>query len=314
VASRNPLGRGLNALLQDADLNTAAELRPNGAPLPDGIEQRENGALFVALDLLKPNPKQPRSDFDDEALAELAESIKENGVIQPVVIEVGDDGNFYIIAGERRTRAARLAGLEKVPVTLKSISEDKRLEMALIENIQRENLNPIEEAQAYNQLMESGSLSQDDVAWRVGKKRSTGANALRLLKLPDDMQSALMTGKITAGHARSILAVDDPKEQRIFFARLLATGMSVRDAEQYVADLNSPDRRADTNSKKAAPDSGTGPVRRDPNLVSMEQRLIEFLGTKVSLKGTFDRGSVTIEYFTAAELDRLYVLLGGLGG
>jgi ParB family chromosome partitioning protein len=200
-----------------------------------------------------------------------------------------------------------------VPVTLKSITPDRRLEVALTENIQRENLNPIEEAQAYNQLMASGALSQDDVAKRVGKKRSTVANALRLLKLPEDMRSALVAGKITAGHARSLLAIEDPGEQRIFFARLLGSGMSVRDAEQYVIDLNT-NRKADAGraAKKAPSDSG--PDRRDPNLVSMEQRLLESLGTKVSLKGTFDRGTVTIDYFTAAELDRLYALLGGSGG
>ena len=177
--------------------------------LPAGIEQDENGRLWVNPELLKPNPHQPRVEFDEEKLKELSDSIKENGVIQPVTIEDAKDGTFYIIAGERRTRASKLAGLTKIPVQLSAYSEQKKLEVALIENIQRADLNPVEEAKAYYKLMELGGLKQEEVAQKVGKNRATVANAIRLLKLPEDIQNALISGKITAGHARALLMVKD---------------------------------------------------------------------------------------------------------
>ena len=206
--------------------------------VPEGITVDENGKLWVDPSLLKPNPQQPRQEFSPEDLQELSDSIKENGILQPPLIEDAGDGTFYIIAGERRTRAAKMAGLEKIPVQLGKFNEVKKLEVALIENIQRENLNPIDEATAYFKLMELGELSQDEVARRVGKKRSTVANSLRLLKLPEDIQGALISGQISAGHARAILSVVDSTEQRILFGKIVGNGLSVRDAEQLAGEMN----------------------------------------------------------------------------
>ena len=239
MAKISGLGRGLNALLDESEQET----RDNA---PEAV--RAGSELFVDPSLLKPNPHQPRREFDEEALKELADSIREHGIIQPIIAEEAGDGTYFIIAGERRTRAARLAGLLTVPVILKKFSEERKLEVALIENIQRENLNPIEEAEAYHQLMTMGNLSQEETAARVGKNRSTVANALRLLKLPEDIRSSLSTGQISPGHARAILSIMNPADQRILFGRIVGNGLSVREAERMAAELNGGSRAA----KKAA--------------------------------------------------------------
>ena len=272
-----------------------------GINVPSGITVDENGKLWVDPALLKPNPQQPRQEFSTEDLQELADSIKENGILQPPLIEDAGDGTFYIIAGERRTRAAKLAGLEKIPVQLGKFNEVKKLEVALIENIQRENLNPIDEASAYFKLMELGELSQEEVARRVGKKRSTVANSLRLLKLPEDIQSALISGQISAGHARAILSVDGSTEQRILFGKIVGNGLSVRDAEQLANELNNKESKP---AKKSTAAQKT--ENKDPNLVELEQKFVEVLGTKVQIKGDLSRGTVQIEYFSSDDLDRLY--------
>ena len=213
MAKHQGLGKGLGALMQEADLSeeiseNGVQLKENASPvnlnLPTGISSDENGTLWVDPALLKPNPRQPRTYFDDEKLAELTESVRNEGILSPVIIEDANDGTFFIIAGERRTRAAKAAGLKKIPVQLRKYSEQRKLEVALIENIQRTDLNALEEAQAYYDLMELGNLTQDQVAERVGKNRSTVANCLRLLKLPEDIQKALVTDSISSGHARAI--------------------------------------------------------------------------------------------------------------
>lgn len=214
MAKHLGLGRGLGALMQDAEENyssarnfenpqeTGVQLKENTAAapsnLPNGITSDENGTLWCDPNLLKPNPYQPRTHFDEEYISELSESIRQIGVLQPISIEDAGDGTFYIISGECRTRASRRAGLEKVPVQLKKYSDEKKLVVALIENIQRSDLNPVEEAQAYYRLMEIANLTQDQVAERVGKNRSTVANCLRLLRLPEDIQKALVEDKITS--------------------------------------------------------------------------------------------------------------------
>ncbi len=276
---------------------TAQVTQTQLANLPKGIEADENGQLFVKVDLLKPNPQQPRQEFDPEKLQELADSIKEHGVVQAITIEDAGDGTFYIIAGERRTRAAKLAGLEKIPVQLRKYNEQKKLEVALIENIQRADLNPVEEAKAYHKLMEIAGLSQEQVAVRVGKNRSTVANAIRLLKLPEDMQNALVQNNITPGHARALLSVKDPHDMRILYGRIIGNGMSVRQAENYAAELN-----YGAGNKKQK----TDPQPRDPDFVAIEQKFIEALGTKVILKGSLEKGMLEIEYFSREDLDRLY--------
>lgn len=311
MAKRFGLGAGLDALMGSAaqdDAESARDGKKAAAEKPDlakGLSADENGRLFVEVALLKPNPQQPRTVFNQDELDELAASIKENGVIQPVTIEDAGDGFFYIIAGERRTRAAKIAGVEKIPVQLVTYNEEKKLEIALIENIQRSDLNAIEEAKAYYKLMEMSGLSQDQVAAKVGKNRSTVANAVRLLKLPEDMQGALVQGKISAGHARAILSVADATDQQILFGKIMGQGMSVRQAEEAAAALN-----GGAKPKKDPPAAPkTDP--RDPDFAHLEQQFIDVLGTKVVLKGSPERGSISIDYFSRADLNRLYEIFTG---
>lgn len=307
MAKTGGLGRGLDALIgSPADVSSAlgtpvhadAESIPAPTHLPSGITMDENGGLWAQTALLKPNPHQPRMEFDARALDELADSIREHGILEPIVIESADEG-FYIIMGERRTRAAKIAGLEKVPVRLGKYDEQKKLELALIENIQRADLNPIEEALAYYNLMQMGDLSQDEVAKRVGKKRPTVANALRLLKLPDDMQKSLIDAQITAGHARALLAVNNPADQRILFGKIVGNALSVREAEALAADYNNGGRASGKKTKKTT-------VRKDPDIADIEQKFIEVFGTKVILKGSIDKGTIQIDYFSKQDLNRLY--------
>lgn len=285
--------------------NISPEVASGEHKLPAGINVDENGQLWLSVDLLKPNPHQPRKEFEEEALNELAESIREHGILQAITVEDAGDGTFYIIAGERRTRAAKIANLAEVPVQLRKYSDQKKLEIALIENIQREDLNPIEEAEAYYELMEISGLSQEQVAARVGKNRSTVANAVRLLKLPEDMRTSLVQGHITAGHARALLSVKDPADMRILFAKIIGTGMSVREAEEMARSLN---EGAGNGIKKPKESKDSN---KDPNLLALEQQFIEKLGTKVQIKGNMERGSVEIQFFTKDDLNRIYYLICG---
>lgn len=321
--AKKGLGRGLDALMGSAPVETkksAADsktdsktekkttLKPktssSSVSLPEGIESDANGTLWVDPKKLKPNPHQPRTTFSEEQLNELADSIREHGVLQPVTIEDAKDGSFYIIAGERRTRASLIVGLEKIPVQLKKYSDEKKLEIALIENIQRADLNAIEEAQAYYKLMELSGLTQDDVAKRVGKQRSTVANALRLLKLPEDMQDSLTNGQISAGHARAILSVDSPANQRTLFGKIVGETLSVRKAEELAKSLNE-----GRIVKKDKPTASSTEDNRDPDIIALEQKFINALGTKVSLKGNLNRGSLVIDFFSRTDLDRIYDIL-----
>ena len=311
------LGRGMDALMGEAEHQAQNESEPSvdqiqsapkaslkrsakSANIPDAIETDENGTLWVDPNLLKPNPHQPRQVFDEAELKELSDSIVEHGIVQPIIIEDAGDGTFYIIAGERRTRAAKIVGLKKVPVQLRKFSDEKKLEVALIENVQRSNLNPIEEAQAYYELMKVGGLNQDEVAQKVGKGRPTVANALRLLKLPEDMQNSLIVGQITSGHARALLSVENPADQRVLFGKIIASNLSVRQAEAQAATLNDGGRASKSSAKK------DGARVRDPDIINIEQKFMETLGTKVSLNGGLEKGQLVIDYFSRADLDRLY--------
>lgn len=305
------LGRGLEALLDESEYSPNGTHTTGSASGASGVVNTGAGTeLFVNPSLLKPNPHQPRHEFDEEALKELADSIREHGIIQPIIVEDAGDGTYFIIAGERRTRAARLAGLAKVPVIVKKFSDERKLEVALIENIQRENLNPVEEAQAYHRLMTLGNLSQEEAASRVGKNRSTVANALRLLKLPEDMTGSLSSGQITSGHARAILSVLNPADQRILFGRIVGNALSVRDAERMAGELNAGSR---AGTAKPAPKKATGDGMRDIEIRNIEQKFIDILGTKVSVKGNLERGTIEIAYFSRDDLDRLYEVINSAG-
>lgn len=214
--AKQGLGRGIDALLQGQDVE---EFVPDGA------------IKHVPLADIVTNPEQPRKHFSEAALAELADSISEKGVIQPLLVEEQPDGTYQIVAGERRFRASRLAGMDTVPVIVRSFSHDEKLEIALIENIQREDLSPIEEAKAYKSLMETSGLNQEALAKRLGKNRSTIANAVRLLRLPESVQQALDEGELSAGHARAILQAGSAEAMQQLFARIMDEGLSVRFAE-----------------------------------------------------------------------------------
>jgi ParB family chromosome partitioning protein len=293
VAAKYGLGKGLDALLAGT---SADETRPENAP---------QGEVRIPLEKLKANPNQPRKVFDEASLHELADSIREHGIIQPIIVEETADGNYIIVAGERRSRAARLAGLREVPAIIRNYSDERRLEVALIENVQRSDLNPIEEAQAYKRLMELTGLSQDEVAARVGKNRSTVANALRLLKLPEDMQNALASQQLTSGHARAILSVVNPADQRVLFGKIVAEAISVREAEKFAQELNGGIRAADK------PKETEKVHEKSPELLAIEQRFIDVLGTKVSISGGLKRGTIRIDYYSMEDLDRLYAILAG---
>lgn len=292
MSDKKALGKGLEALLQVSS-SDHQKLNADGDDLKV-IEQD--------IDQLYGNPEQPRKEFDENAIDELADSIKEKGIIQPIIVEKQDD-KYLIIAGERRFRAARKAGLKTVPVIERKFTHEEKLEIALIENIQRENLTPIEEAHAYKHIMEVAALSQEDVAKKVGKKRSTVANCLRLLKLPVDMQQALGVGEISAGHARAILSVVNPADQRILFNRILNDGLSVRETETQSGELNKGIR------KPSSPVEEKVPKKKMPELVDLEQKFIDKLGTKVSVKGSTKKGKIEISYFSLDDLERIYALL-----
>jgi ParB family chromosome partitioning protein len=292
--SKRALGKGIGALIGESD-----EGRRQAAGAAAG------GAIEVPLASLKPNPRQPRRSFRDETLRELADSIRSRGVLQPILVEQSGEAGYTVIAGERRVRAAKLAGLERVPVIVRALAADERLELALIENIQREDLTPIEEARAYRELIDARGLSQEEVARRVGKDRSTVANSLRLLKLPPPMQAAVERGELTAGHARAILSLVNPADQELLFKRVVEDGLSVREAEQQAAE-------AGRGRRHHAKHDGTSRVRhRDADVQAAEQQLIERFGTKVAIRGSAARGRIEISYYSSEDLERLLELLRG---
>ena len=321
MASKKGLGKGLGALIKenpDASEEVlisqglglhSVQVSKGGRPanVPACIEVDAEGGLWCDVSMLKPNPKQPRVDFKQKELDELADSIKQNGILQPIIIEPieGKDNAFYIIAGERRTRAAKIAGLDKVPVQIRKFDEQQKLEYALIENIQRADLNPIEEATAYYNLIQMSDLSQDEVAKRVGKNRSTVANAIRLLKLPDDIQKSLTTGQISAGHARALLMVKTDSDMRILYGKIVGSGLSVREAEALADSYNNGGRAAakKTASKKS---------RKDPDIALFEQELRNLFGVKdVDFKGDTSKGSIEIKFSSKGDFDRIYEILLG---
>lgn len=310
--AKNALGKGLGALLHEnttfsesKKLQSLSENSPNASlKLPQNITMEDDGSLWVDPALLIPNPKQPRLEFDQKKLDELCDSIKVNGILQPIIIEDSGNGNFYIIAGERRTRAAKMAGLTKVPVQLRKFDEQQKLEMALIENIQRADLNPIEEATAYYNLIQMGDLNQDEVAKRVGKARATVANSIRLLRLPEDIKKALSNGQISSGHARALLMVKTDSELHILFGKIVGQGMSVREAEEEAKKLNEGSRAA--SNKKTKKEQ----TQKDADVLSFEQELKNIFGTKsINLKGDINKGSIVIGFDTRKDFDRIYDVL-----
>jgi len=259
----------------------------------------------LPVEKLVSNPNQPRKNFNEAELQELAVSIKTYGIIQPIIAANAGDGTYIIIAGERRTRAAKLAGLETVPAIIRNYTDQKRLEVSLIENIQRTDLNPIEEAAAYKNLMDFSKISQDELAARMGKNRSTVANALRLLKLPVEVQKSIEEGKVSSGHARALLSVTDTKARDKLYREVLSSELSVREAEKKASALN--DQEGGKNKTAGAKKN----KKRPPEVDAMVEKFISKLGTKVVIEGDLNKGRIQIDYYSMEDLERLYEILGG---
>ncbi len=283
--SRKVLGRGLSALISNDEENSS-----------------ELGLFELDIDLIQPNPEQPRTRFASAALEELSQSIRENGVVQPIVVRKKDSG-YEIVAGERRWRASQKLGLSKIPAVVKEVSDDKLLELALIENIQRQELNAIEEAKAYKKLIETIGLTQEMVAQRVGKERTVITNHLRLLKLPTEIQTLVEEEKISAGHARAILSAGDETSQKRLARNIVESSMSVREAERMAKKFARGEGKTSEEPKINKP--------LDPNIKAAEVKMRRDFGTQVRIlpdgKGT--GGKIEIEYYSDSDLDRIYNLL-----
>jgi ParB family chromosome partitioning protein len=281
MPQKSGLGRGLGALI------------PGGENAP-----AENGVMLVSVDFISPNPRQPRSTSHPQELGELTASIREHGVLQPLIVTPGNmAGRYVLIAGERRLQAARQAGLATVPVIIRQATDQQRLELAIIENVQRYDLSPLEEAEAYRQLAEDFSLSHEAIAGQVGKSRVAVTNTLRLLKLPDAVKNALIEGRITEGHARSLLALPTAEAQTAALRTVTVNELNVRQTEELVRKL-----------------IGEKPVQKPkaavlPEIAALEERLRASLGTKVSLRSGRKGGTLTIRYYSNEELDALMARL-----
>lgn len=291
--ARKPLGRGLSALLGDS------EERPFAA---DGEKSRSERISEVDVSLISGNPSQPRTRFDEKALDELAKSILANGIVQPIVVRQAG-GRYQIVAGERRWRAAQRAGLHKVPAVIKEVADDRLLEIALIENIQREELSPIEEANAYRKLIDTIGLTQEQLSERVGKERSLIATMLRLLRLPAEVQQLIEEGKLTAGHGRALLLSDDRTLQIRTARAIIERQMSVREAERAI-------KRARSMGNVSVVTKDVR-VSVDPNIRSAETKMMRSLGTNVKIRPSAKgkSGKIEIEYYSTDDLDRLFRLL-----
>ncbi|MGE5893815.1 MAG: ParB/RepB/Spo0J family partition protein [bacterium] len=255
----------------------------------------ERGIEVIALDIKKivPNPDQPRKTFKDSSLKELAQSIKSKGVLQPIVVSQNNDGSYSIIAGERRWRAAAFAGLDKIPAFIKKVDQKDSLEIALIENIQREDLNPLEMASAFNYLLSTYNLTQEELSEKVGKDRATVANYLRLLKLPDEIKRLLNEEKLTMGHARAIAGIEQRQKQIDVARAIVSNSLNVRQVEHHIRNFD-----------KQRPQKKTA-SRVDPNIRDIEDKLRKHLGTKVKILHKGKKGKIEIEYYSLEELDRL---------
>ena len=280
------MGKGLDSLIPD----TIGETKNKKEE-----KEKESSETMVKVTMIEPNRDQPRKNFDEDALMELADSIKQFGLLQPILVQ-NKDTHYEIIAGERRWRAAKLAGLKEIPVIIKNLTDQELVEISLIENIQREDLNPIEEAQAYKRLISEFHLKQDEVAERVAKSRTAVTNSMRLLKLCDEVQQMLVNEMLTTGHARALLAIEDPEEQYSVAQKVFDEKMSVRDVEKLVKNLHKPEKAQKKEENKSL----------EIIYQKIEDRLKETLGRKVSISPKQNgSGKIEIEFYDHEDLDRL---------
>ena len=279
------LGKGLSSLIPQQ--KTRKMIRKE-----TGIINGDSDKIWhIPISEIVPNSEQPRHEFSHSDLEDLVASIKKHGILLPLVVTEKGDGGYELIAGERRLRASQIAGSTTVPAIVRSATQQEKLELALIENVQRQNLNAVEEAFAYKRLMDEFNLTQEEVSAQVGKNRSTVANMVRLLGLPENVQKALVGGHISTGQAKALLSLKNEDEIEEVYQSMIGQKMTVRDVEKSVAEKGQKSRK--------------GSVRRDPNLISAEQILEDRLGTKVHISGKGDKGAVTIEYYSQEELKRL---------
>ena len=309
MAKRTGLGKGLGAIFGDEVMESAAEeqeakhqAKSKSAQEPEKKEEENDigKELMVKVTAIEPNREQPRKDFNEEAMEELAESMKVYGVLQPLLVQ--KKGDYYeIIAGERRWRAAKLAGLKEVPVVIREYTKQQTMEIALIENVQREDLNPIEEAKAYQRFIQEFELKQEEIAARVGKNRVTITNSMRLLKLDERVQDLLIQNQITGGHARALLSVEDGQLQYELAGKIIAENLSVRETEKLVKSLS---KKKNPKEKKVEDESLTL-IFHD-----LEERMKSAMGTKVSInRKDKNKGRVEIEYYSESELERIVELI-----
>lgn len=283
--AKNVLGRGLEALISSKKTDVMEEEKPR-------IQQEiGEGAHLLKIDEIIPGSNQPRMEFNKEKMAELVMSIKGKGIVEPIVVRKKDN-KYEIIAGERRWRAAREAGFDTVPVILRNVSDKDALEMSLVENIQREDLNPLEEAKAYQYLMEQYNITHEEIARALGKDRSTVSNIIRLLKLPAEIQKEIKSGDLSMGHARALLGIENESIQKLVARKIVRRGLSVREAERLV--------------KKASGAGVKEPAKqRDPYLIKIAEELQHIFGTKVTLSGKSDKGKIEIIYYSKDDLTRI---------
>lgn len=293
------LGRGLDTLIPEKKSIKSSQKSETSKSAEK--QEPQNGELMMKINMVEPNRDQPRKNFEEDALLELADSIKQMGVLQPLLVRKRND-YYEIIAGERRWRAAKIAGLKEVPVIIKDYTEQEIVEIGLIENIQRENLNPIEEAMAYKKLLEEFHLKQDEVAERVSKSRTAVTNSMRLLKLNEKVQQMIIDDMITTGHARALLAIDDQEQQYILANKIFDEKLSVRETEKLIKDIKNPQK---PKIKK--------PVENAFLYDDLANKMKEVMGTKVNIstKGN-GKGKIEIEYYSDKELERMFDMIMSL--
>jgi len=300
AAKKGGLGRGLDALFADVPVTPAEIKEKEEKKETEPAAAAEDRVNYIKIHEIMPNTNQPRKSFDEDKIAELADSIREHGIIQPIVVRKKKKG-YEIVAGERRWRAAKKAGLTEVPCLLKELTDEQNMLIAIIENMQREDLNPVEEAEGLHHMVEHFGLTQEQVSKSVGKSRPYITNALRLLKLPEYIREKLAEGVISAGHGRTLITIEDEDLRRQLFDKIVAEGLSVRETEKLVAELGKPVKKKTV--KKA----------KNPDTAYVEEELKAILGTKVNIIEKGRKGKIEIECYSRDELNRLIDLLKKLG-
>lgn len=299
MSKRKALGRGLNALLSDSKSTPEDKLDVDiNAPKREPVSPT-SGIAEIAINEIEVNPYQPRTHFDQEALQELADSIKVHGIIQPITVRKLSEKQYQLISGERRFQASKLAGLEKLPAYIRAADDQQMLEMALIENIQRENLNAIEVALSYQRLLTECNLKQEELGTRVGKNRATVTNYLRLLKLPPDIQIAVRDNKISMGHARALISVESADKQLFLFSKIIRQDLSVRDVEKMVRELS--------NKPATSKDELTTSPPRE--ITQLQSKLSSHFGTRIVVKSDGKKGEIKIPFLSVEDLNRILDIL-----